>query len=207
MSAKLILALFVAALLALAIAIAFVDHASPDQQEHSAFTALLAEHRGLDQDVVRDALEARFAFASNYDQLAREDFELRRLELESRHRIPEFLTPSERAGVEQALANYAGMSGEREKLLERFKSENALLSNAVDYFPSLVTTVLVKTHVPELTNEIHELRALTLSLALENDPVIAESQLKSAASVLAMSQGKLAETDRRALDLTVQFSS
>jgi signal transduction histidine kinase len=196
MSAKLILALFVAALLALAIAIAFVDHASPDQQEHIAFTTLLAEHRSLDQDVVRDALEARFAFASNYDQLAKEDFELRRLELESRHRIPEFLTRSERAGVEQALASYAGMSEEREKLLERFKSESALLSNAIDYFPSLVSTVLRKTHDTELVNELNELRSLTLSLALENDPVVAESQLKSAASVLAMSQGKLAGTDQ-----------
>jgi signal transduction histidine kinase len=201
MSAKLILALFVAALLALAIAIAFVDHASPDQQEHSAFTALLAEHRSLDQDVVRDALEARFAFASNYDQLAKEDFKLRRLELESQRRIPEFLTRSERAGVEQALASYARMSDEREKLLERFKSENALLSNAIDYFPSLVSMVLIKTNNTELSDEINELRGLTLSLALENDPVVAESQLKSAASVLAISRGKLAGTDQRKLEL------
>jgi signal transduction histidine kinase len=201
MSGRLTLVLLLAAAFALAVAIAFVDHSSPNQQEHSAFTALLAEHRNLDQDVVRDALEARFAFASNYDQLAKEDFELRRLELESRRRIPAFLTPSELADVAQALAGYAGMSQEREKLLERFKSENALLSNAVDYFPSLVTTVLGKTHVPELTNEINELRALTLSLALENDPAVAESQLKSTARVRAISQAKLAETDQRDLEL------
>jgi len=199
--ARLISTLFVLAALGLAIAVLLVERSSPDQEAHHAFTALLAERRALDDEIARHALEARFELVSNYDQLARDDSDLHRLELDISRLLPSFLAPEERHDIQERLAGYSVLTGQYWRLVERFKSQNALLKNSVAYLPTLVSEMLERSSDAALKHAIYELRGKTLSLALQNGPALAPGQQQALAAVVQLAQGKVAARDRRTLEL------
>jgi signal transduction histidine kinase len=201
MNAPTILAAFIMAVLALATAIGFDERSAPNQDQHARFTQLLAERHALDQDIARHALQSRFAFESNYDELAKQDRSLRQLQAQLAREVPDFLRPGERAELAQAAASYDQLSARRGTLLERFKSENALLRNSIDYFPSAVAATLGRAHDPALVNEINDLRGSTLGLALADREFSKEMQRKATDNILSMTRGKLSQDDQRLVDL------
>lgn len=200
MSARTILAAFVVAVLALVTAIGFNERFSPDHDQHARFTRLLADRHALDQGIAREALESRFAFESNYDELARQDRALRLLQAQMKDGLPDFLGPAESAGIEHAMTGYDQLSVRRGQLLERFKSENALLRNSVGYFPSAVAAALAQNHRPELVDQINELRAATLSLALKDDALRKETLRQAVLGLLSTPGARLAPTAQRSMD-------
>jgi signal transduction histidine kinase len=202
-SSRLITTSFVLTTLGLAIAILLVERSSPDQEAHQTFTALLAERRALDDEIARHALEARFALASNYDQLARDDADRQRLELATPRLLPSFLSPGERSDIRERLESYSALTDQYWRLIERFKSQNALLRNSATYFPTLVYDMLGRTSDPTLDAAIYELHGRTSSLALQNDPTLEVAQEQALATVVVRAQGKVAEPDQRALDLMI----
>jgi signal transduction histidine kinase len=185
----------------LLVAMAFVERSSPDYKEDHDFTATLAAGEDLDQALPEHALEARFELAANYDRLARDDVELRRLDDAAKSRIPDFLRATERRRIEAGLARYTVVAAERQVILEHFNSQNALLKNSVAYFPTLAADVLSNARDPELAAAVIELRARTLTLALRNDPLAVDAQRKSVDEVLrvlrAMDHGAAWERTER----------
>ncbi|MES1183571.1 MAG: DAHL domain-containing protein, partial [Myxococcales bacterium] len=169
---------------ALTATVVFNERSAPDQHEHQAFSQLLDDTRALDQDMARHALEARFQLVSNYDQLTKDDLDVRAIHDGSPVEVPTFVRAGERRAIAQALSRYAALARERQRLLEDFKSKNALLKNSISYFPSLAAGASKQTRDPVLVAHINELRALTLNVALRSGPqlLLAQSQEISALS-------------------------
>jgi signal transduction histidine kinase len=199
-SARAILAMFVAAALALAIAIAFDERSTPDHEQHARFTQLVADRHVLDQDIARHALESRFAFQSNYDQLAQQDRHMRKLEAQLTASVPDFIRGEQRGDLERASVSYDRLSVTRGQLLEHFKSENALLRNSIGYFPTAVTAALGRTHDPELVDAINELRGSTLTLALIDSASAKATQRAAADRIASLTRGKSPTEEQRLIN-------
>jgi signal transduction histidine kinase len=195
-----ILAAFIVAVLALATAVGFDERSAPNQGQHAGFMQLIADRHALDQDILRDALQARFAFVSNYDELAKQARSLQELEGQLKRQVPDFLRSEERAELARAGANYDRLSARRGTLLERFKSENALLRNSAGYFPSAAAAVLERTHDPALVNEVNTLRGSTLSSTLVDSALVKETQRDAADRILSMAR-KFSPDDQRPVEL------
>lgn len=206
MSSKALSALFASWTAALMIAIVFFIHASPDEEENEDFSVTLAELRTLDQQIPRHALEARFGFVSNYDQLASDARARRELGQRALRALPTFLSTDERHDLEASLASYTKLTGERERILERFKSENALLRNSVDYFPQAVRATLATVRSPGARALIAELDAATLRFALKGD-VGVERALRNIALALRREAANLDSESAHSLDQTLMHAS
>lgn len=185
----------------LAGSVVLVERATPNQVEHFAFTHLLEERRALDQDVARHALESRFQFSANYDQLATDDRTIRGLQADLATSLPGFLLSAERDQLRGALSRYAALQRVRQQMLERFKSRNALFKNSVSYFPALAGELLLLTDDAELLRRIADLRSQTLSLALRNDATTAQAQHDLIAKVAASAQAHTDELDPHSVQL------
>jgi signal transduction histidine kinase len=198
---KLLVGFCCAAATTLLASIVLVEMVAPDQDEHLAFTHLLEERRALDQDVARHALEARFQFAANYDQLARDELDGRSLQTDASLHIPGFLRESERKQLKQAFTRYTDLASERQSLLEHFKSHNALLKSSVSYFPTLTSTLLEQNQSLELLEGVAELSSKTLSLAIRQDPALADAQRRARDNVAKLAETRLGDADKRTVQL------
>lgn len=201
MKSKVLLGLCLATACGLGISLALVVRASPNQTEHAAFTRLLEERRALDQDIARHALEARFQFAANYDQLANDDRASYGIQTTLHAGLPRFLRPAEGEQIRAAFARYAALQARRQQLLEHFKSRNALLKNSVSYFPALGGELLLRTDDPELLRSLAELRSQTLSLALGNNATSVEAQQGLLQQVAALARAHAGELEPRSVEL------
>jgi signal transduction histidine kinase len=197
---------FILAVTGLVVAIVFFEHASPDHAQNRDFVALLAARRSLDQTVVQHALEARFALAANYDQLASDDLNLRRLQLEGSAFLPKFLRGAERLGIERDLDRYGALADRRRLLLERFKSKNALLRNSISYFPSLAADLVRRARDPALVARVNDLRAQTLNLALQTNRGVSDSQRDSVRAVATLMAASADASERRGLELMLSHA-
>ncbi|HWA72904.1 MAG TPA: DAHL domain-containing protein [Polyangiaceae bacterium] len=191
----------------LAVASVLVERHSPDQLQHQAFIRLLAERRELHAKLIRDTLEARFQFSANYDRLAQDDAEMRRLQIDSASSLPSFLRPTDRNELAQALTRSAAAIRERQRLLEHFKSSNALLKNSTSYFPGLAAGVRRQVEDPELARSIDELRALTLALALRDDANVSEAQRAQLELAASLARGRIAPGQQRNFELLLAHAS
>jgi signal transduction histidine kinase len=135
----------------------------------------------------REVLAARVGLARNYDALVRMteiyDDALDRLRREAG---PD---PEERAAIEALVA----AADRQEKLIERFKSRNALLHNSFAYFGMLSSRLATSDHarVVEVTTT---LAAAMLHLALDTSPAAA-SAVKDRLNELASLQTSPGEAD------------
>ena len=132
--------------------------------------SLQEELRALDQAVLadselhRDVLSARAGMLRNYDPLVREERELRAaVEL-----LRTKATDTELTGAAERLA---GLVGQEEEWMERFKSDNALLHNSLAYF-ELFSTSLTQ-HSGTLVPKISALNSAMLHLTLDTSPAVA----------------------------------
>jgi signal transduction histidine kinase len=199
------LALFASWTAALTVAIGFFIHASPQEQENDEFSMTVSELRTLDQQIPRHALEARFGFVSNYDQLTSDARARRELEQRAQRALPNFLAADERQALQASLSSYAKLAGERERILERFKSENALLRNSVDYFPQAVRGTLTTLRAPGARALVAELDTATLRFALKGDVGVERAQ-RDAASALRREAANLDPESARSLNQTLQHA-
>lgn len=174
---------------------------SPDLVEHLAFTHSLEERRALDQDIARHALEARFQFATNYDQLASDERVGQAFQVALNDAWPAFLRSAERSAIEAAFSHYVILQNQRQQLLETFKSRNALLKNSVSYFPGLAGALMSQARDVELLRSIADLRSNTLGLALRNDAISAEAQRELLNRVATLARVHGDEVDARAVEL------
>jgi len=186
---------------ALGVGATLLVRASPDLVEHLAFTHSLEERRALDQDIARHALEARFQFATNYDQLASDERVGQAFQVALNDAWPAFLRPAERSAIEAAFSHYAILQNQRQQLLETFKSRNALLKNSVSYFPELAGALMSQARDVELLRSIAGLRSNTLGLALRNDAISAEAQRELLNRVATLARVHGDEVDARAVEL------
>ncbi|HKV42681.1 MAG TPA: DAHL domain-containing protein [Blastocatellia bacterium] len=112
-----------------------------DTAAHDQINADLRRLKELDATINQDLLASRYDLLTYYDPFVAEVGEVKSLEADLRK-----LASSSKYGkgeINQSLDSYTQVFARKEILIERFKSEHAILKNSLRYFP-VVTSELAK---------------------------------------------------------------
>lgn len=110
---------------------------SVDSGQHQRFVVDLHRFQELDANLNRDILQARYGLLDNYDPLVGHIDQLRLFQ-ERLETLPDFIGDVGQRELRTLLAHQAAMLGKKQTLIEHFKSQNASLSNSLNYFSILV---------------------------------------------------------------------
>jgi signal transduction histidine kinase/CheY-like chemotaxis protein len=115
----------------------FVQQRPVNPQQHDRFLRDLLLMKQLDAEINRDLLNSRYELISSYDPFVQEleEMQAARADLQ---RIPAFIGGPKREQIEQLLHQESELLEEKRRLVEYFKSENAILKNSNRYFPVLI---------------------------------------------------------------------
>jgi len=147
---------------------------SLDFQEHSRYEAGLVHLRELDARQNADVLESRFELATSYDALVAD---LGTLELTEGELLtaPAFVDSDARAELSRLLASHDAAVDEKAALIERFKSENAILRNSLHYLPVLYGDLAPADAADRTPLGVSDIIRDTLLYNLNGDPAIASA--------------------------------
>jgi len=110
--------------------------------EHQRFDGCLDRLRELDASINQDVLKARAQLLEDYDSFPDQINEMRRI-VGGGASVPSFVSQNGRREIQKDLKGFSETLDQKEELLERFKSQNALLKNSLQYLP-LAGTELIK---------------------------------------------------------------
>lgn len=139
-----------------------------DPDVHERYSTDLARLQTLDHRLNEDVMRARSGLIANYDPLVRTMAELVLLH-ERLARVPEFLDDEARASVGRAVAGSREGLGRQADLLERFKSENAILLSSLRFLPLAVEDLTRHAAQPSVVAAIDALLRDVLMLNLWNE--------------------------------------
>jgi signal transduction histidine kinase/CheY-like chemotaxis protein len=91
----------------------------------------------LDTEISRDLLNSRFELLASYDPFVHSMEEMQGIETDLQ-RVPSFASGNVRKQIVKLVKQESELLSEKSRLLETFKSENAILKNSVRYFPTLM---------------------------------------------------------------------
>jgi signal transduction histidine kinase/CheY-like chemotaxis protein len=123
---------------ALLLTFLFAQQMPTDIGQHDRFLNDLLVIRQLDAEINGDLFRAQYELLNSYDPFVHKLAEMRRAQADLQL-IPVFVKGRERKEIEQLLADESKLVSEKARLLETFKSENAVLRNSLRYFPLLIT--------------------------------------------------------------------
>ena len=112
----------------------FVQQMPVDRRQHDRFMRDLQRIKQLDAEVNRDLINSRYEILGSYDPFVQELEEMRQARAGLRL-IPSFIRGR---NIEQLLERESEVLSEEARLVEAFKSENAVLQNSRRYFPVLI---------------------------------------------------------------------
>src|SRR3984957_17380968 len=115
----------------------FLQQMPIDIRQHDRFLNDLLVIRQLDAEINRDLFSAQYGLLNSYDPFVHKFAEMRQARADLQL-IPLFVKGRERKEIEQLLANESKFLAEKARLVETFKSENAVLRNSLRYFPLLI---------------------------------------------------------------------
>jgi signal transduction histidine kinase/CheY-like chemotaxis protein len=122
---------------ALLLTFLFVQQMPVDRRQHDRFMRDLQRLKQLDAEVNRDLIGSRYEILGSYDPFVQELKEMRQA-CAGLQFIPSFIGGRKRAQIEQLLERQSEILSEKARLVEAFKSENAVLKNSLRYFPVLI---------------------------------------------------------------------
>src|SRR5580658_5230094 len=108
-----------------------------DPRQHDRFLSDLQRMKQLDAEINRDLLNSRYELLSSYDPFVQKLEEMRRAGADLQP-VPAFIAGSRRQEIEQLLQRETEALSEKARLVETFKSKNAILKNSLRYFPVLM---------------------------------------------------------------------
>ena len=112
-----------------------------DFEEHQRYQAALIEYREHDAALNEDILKARYEVMTSYDPLVQHLSNLKYIQNELKT-IPSFIGIENRQDIQNLLKKKSILLAKKEHLIERFKSQNALLKNSLRYLPELTTEAI-----------------------------------------------------------------
>ncbi|MCI0539389.1 MAG: PAS domain S-box protein [Verrucomicrobiales bacterium] len=134
--------------------------------EHERFQTDLWRLKQMDTAFNEDVLEARFSLLDNYDDFQIYGEEMGRI-VQALSTPPAFINSAGRAAIELARLDYAELSRQRQQLFERFKSQNAMLSNSRRYLPVALDELAPRLEANELDRPLATLvNSLTRSILM-----------------------------------------
>ena len=115
----------------------FVQQKPVDSERHDRVMLDFQLLARLDAEVNADLLGSRYDLLRSYDPFVKKLKEIQEAAagLES---IPELMSQPNRAQIVRLLARESEVLAEKAQLVERFKSDNAVLKNSLRYFPVLI---------------------------------------------------------------------
>src|SRR5580658_8882718 len=122
---------------ALLLTFLFVQQMPVDPRQHDRFLSDLQRMKQLDAEINRDLLSSRYELLSSYDPFVQKLEEMRKLGTGLRL-IPSFIRGRKKERIERYLKQESELLAEKGRLVEAFKSKNAILKNSLRYFPVLV---------------------------------------------------------------------
>ena len=122
---------------ALLLTFLFVQQRPVDPRQHHQFMNDLNLTKQLDTEINRDLLESRFELLASYDPFVQKLDEMQRVEA-ALQRIPPFVPREKQKQIQQLLKQESELQSQKVRLVETFKSENAILKNSLRYFPTLI---------------------------------------------------------------------
>ncbi len=121
----------------------FIHTNSIDPSAHDSYRNNLHRMKDLDATIDREILKSRYGLTSNYDSLMSDLQELLNLR-QYADDIPYFVQPDGRGEISGQIENYYQLASSKEKLIELFKSRNAVMNNSLRYFPVSASRVAAK---------------------------------------------------------------
>ncbi len=122
---------------ALLLTFLFVQQRPVDPRQHHRFMHDLNLMTQLDTEISRDLLNSRFELLASYDPFVHRIAEMRRIEADLQH-VPSFASGNARKQILNLVNQESELRSQKARLVETFKSENAILKNSLRYFPTLM---------------------------------------------------------------------
>src|SRR5258706_4988323 len=122
---------------ALLLTFLFIQQRPVDPLRHDRFMRDLQRMKQVDAEINRDLLSSRYELLSSYDPFVQKLEEMRKTGAGLR-RAPPFISGRNREQIEQLLKRQSEVLSQKARLVEAFKSENAVLKNSLRYFPVLI---------------------------------------------------------------------
>jgi signal transduction histidine kinase/DNA-binding response OmpR family regulator len=108
-----------------------------DIREHDRFLNDLLVIRQLDAEINRDLFRSQYGLLNSYDPFVHKLGEMRKAQADLQL-VPLFVKGRERKQIQQLLERESQLLSGKARLVETFKSENAVLKNSLRYFPVLI---------------------------------------------------------------------
>ena len=105
-----------------------------DGDQHNRYSAAIRELKETDATLNQDVLRTRYGLLESYDAIEVELAEMKRLQGILRG-IPVYLDSEGRAEMGRSLEEIGKDFEDKERLIQKFKSQNAVVSNSLRYFP------------------------------------------------------------------------
>jgi len=102
--------------------------------EHRRFDVSLDRLRELDAALNQDILKSRFHLLEDYDNFTSELNEFEQIAADPSI-VPSYLSEDGQKAIRQKMDELLQLAQQKEELLERFKSQNAVLNNSLRYLP------------------------------------------------------------------------
>ncbi len=136
---------------------------SVSTKKHLRYSTAIAKQKEIDSQVNQSVLRARYELLSSYDFMvqAMKQQEALQAELES---LPDYI--GDQGRLQKNLDSNAQAFEQKSKLLEKFKSQNAVLKNSLTYLPTLVQELRSNKTKLGLSNDIEQALANVLDDAL-----------------------------------------
>src|ERR1700733_2854322 len=123
---------------ALLLTFLFIQQRPVDPQQHHRFMHGLNQLKQLDTDITRDLLNSRFDLLASYDPFVQKLDEMQQVETDLL-RVPPFVRGDKRKQIQRLLKQESELRSNKVRLVETFKSRNAILKNSLRYFPTLIS--------------------------------------------------------------------
>ena len=122
---------------ALLLTFLFVEQRPVNTQEHDRYVRDLRLMKQLDAEINSDLINSRYELLRSYDPFVQTLAEMQKTAA-GLQRVPGFIGGRKRRQIEQLLQRESDLLAKKRRLVETFKSENAILKNSLRYFPVLI---------------------------------------------------------------------
>ncbi len=147
----------------------WIESRSVKLEQHLRYINDLGKIQELDARINQNVLETRLKLLLNYDSIVNKLTELRRIQADLQQ-IPSFINSDGQQKINQAIKTYLQVYRDKEKEIDLFKSQKAVVDNSLTYFPIAIAELKKnQTMNPVLADHLNTLLRDILLFNLSNN--------------------------------------
>ena len=121
----------------------FIKAQAIDFNQHNRYVVVLRQLNELDTRINQNILQTRYGLLTYYDPIVNDLEKLQDLQKRLKQ-TPTFINQPSQIEIHQSLQAHVGVLQQKERLIEDFKSKNAILRNSLYYFPIAIANTVKK---------------------------------------------------------------